>query len=51
MTFQQLNLVFDILTGCSALLLIFDKTHFKAHWWIIAVLLINALLGLLVATI
>ena len=49
MTFQEINLLFDILTGGYALLLIFDKTHFKANWFIIAMLSINALLGLLVA--
>ena len=47
MTFQQINLIFDVLTGCYALLLIFDKTHFKANWLIISVLLVNALLDLL----
>ena len=50
MTFQQINLIFDILTGCVALLFIFDKAHLKANGFIISILLINALLGLLSST-
>ncbi len=48
MTFQEINLLFDILTGCYALLLILDKTRFKANIIVISLLLINAILGLLV---